>query len=138
MNKYLTIGILVFIVVLLVIYRNKLTLYFSGNAAAAQAPAGAPIITAATPAAVTINRDRILKRGITGEEVRLLQLLLGVTADGIFGPVTEAALEEQKCDIQTTLNSFPDQTCEIADVDDAGGGDWSSGTVISTFLNVFN
>jgi hypothetical protein len=36
----------------------------------------------------------MLRRGLTGEPVRILQEKLGVTADGIFGPGTEAALIE--------------------------------------------
>jgi peptidoglycan hydrolase-like protein with peptidoglycan-binding domain len=36
----------------------------------------------------------ILKRGLSGEPVKVLQIKLGVTADGIFGPGTETALEE--------------------------------------------
>jgi peptidoglycan hydrolase-like protein with peptidoglycan-binding domain len=35
----------------------------------------------------------ILKRGVSGEPVRRLQTKLGVTADGSFGPATEAALK---------------------------------------------
>lgn len=34
----------------------------------------------------------MLRRGLTGEPVRILQEKLGVTADGIFGKNTEAAL----------------------------------------------
>jgi Putative peptidoglycan binding domain len=36
----------------------------------------------------------ILKRGLSGEPVKVLQAKLAVTADGIFGPGTEAALKE--------------------------------------------
>jgi peptidoglycan hydrolase-like protein with peptidoglycan-binding domain len=36
----------------------------------------------------------ILKRGLSGEPVKVLQTKLGVTADGIFGPGTETALKE--------------------------------------------
>src|SRR5690349_12841998 len=36
----------------------------------------------------------MLRRGLTGEPVRILQEKLGVDADGIFGPGTEAALLE--------------------------------------------
>jgi peptidoglycan hydrolase-like protein with peptidoglycan-binding domain len=35
----------------------------------------------------------ILKRGLAGETVRRLQTKLGITADGEFGPNTEAALK---------------------------------------------
>jgi peptidoglycan hydrolase-like protein with peptidoglycan-binding domain len=36
----------------------------------------------------------ILKRGLSGEPVKVMQGKLGVTADGIFGPGTETALKE--------------------------------------------
>jgi peptidoglycan hydrolase-like protein with peptidoglycan-binding domain len=36
----------------------------------------------------------ILKRGLAGEPVKVLQAKLGVTADGIFGPGTETALKD--------------------------------------------
>jgi lysozyme family protein len=35
----------------------------------------------------------ILKRGLSGEPVKILQAKLGVTADGAFGPGTETALK---------------------------------------------
>jgi peptidoglycan hydrolase-like protein with peptidoglycan-binding domain len=36
----------------------------------------------------------ILKRGLSGEPVKILQAKLGVTADGAFGPGTETALKD--------------------------------------------
>ena len=36
----------------------------------------------------------LLKRGLRGEPVKLLQKALGVEADGIFGPGTEKALRD--------------------------------------------
>ncbi len=36
----------------------------------------------------------ILKRGLSGDPVKVLQAKLGVTADGIFGPGTETALKD--------------------------------------------
>ena len=33
-----------------------------------------------------------IRKGSKGEDVRKLQELLGITADGIFGPVTKAAV----------------------------------------------
>jgi murein L,D-transpeptidase YcbB/YkuD len=35
----------------------------------------------------------VLKRGLSGEPVKILQAKLGVTADGQFGPGTETALK---------------------------------------------
>jgi len=40
----------------------------------------------------------MLRRGLTGEPVRILQETLGVTADGIFGPATDAALRQYQTD----------------------------------------
>lgn len=40
-----------------------------------------------------VNRP-VLRRGSTGNEVKLLQQLLGITADGSFGPQTEAVVKE--------------------------------------------
>lgn len=40
----------------------------------------------------------LLRRGLTGEPVRILQEKLGVDADGIFGPGTEAALIQYQKD----------------------------------------
>jgi len=54
----------------------------------------------------TLNRDLVLKRGSTGNEVRELQRLLGITADGIFGPQTEAKLKAVKFVTQVSLNKF--------------------------------
>jgi murein L,D-transpeptidase YcbB/YkuD len=36
----------------------------------------------------------ILKRGLSGDPVKVLQGKIGVTADGIFGPATETALKD--------------------------------------------
>jgi len=55
---------------------------------------------------VTINKDLWLKKGIKGAEVKELQKLLGVTADGDFGNNTEAALLKRKGTKEITLNNF--------------------------------
>lgn len=60
-----------------------------------------------TPVAtVVLNADLLLKRGMQGYEVKELQRLLNVTADGIFGPMTENALYNRKGVRQITLNQF--------------------------------
>jgi len=48
-------------------------------------PASKPIVSSAWP----------LKNGSRGDSVKQLQSLLGVSADGIFGPITQAALLAQ-------------------------------------------
>jgi putative chitinase len=53
------------------------------------APSAKPITEAVSPPAPTA-----LKRGSSGAEVVKLQRALGITADGAFGPGTEAALKQ--------------------------------------------
>lgn len=129
MNKYLTVGILILVVFLLVFYRNKIMVLF-----AKAKPVAAPAPAVSNPSIEpSLDRDKVLKRGVTGPEVKLLQMWLGVTPDGNFGPVTEAVLQDTKCFSQTTLNSYPDQTCvqfNEDDVDLTTGGDWSGGSDI--------
>lgn len=56
---------------------------------------------------VTLDGNKILKQGVTGQEVsKLQQLLGGLATDGIFGPLTEAALVKRKGVKQITLNQF--------------------------------
>ena len=47
---------------------------------------------------------KTIRKGDTGEEVKVLQSIIGVTADGIFGPVTESRVKEW----QREHNLFPD------------------------------
>lgn len=60
----------------------------------------------ATTPAPALDKGKILKKGSTGPEVKELQKLLGITADGIFGAQTEAALKSKKGVIQITLNEY--------------------------------
>lgn len=61
-----------------------------------------------------LDYNRVLKKGVTGEEVKKLQQLLGnVEVDGIFGPITEAALLARKGVTSISLTQFgqlPDVT----------------------------
>lgn len=71
----------------------------------------------------TLNRERLLSRGSTGAEVSELQRLLRtegetLTADGNFGPITEAALQRRRNRTSTTLNQF---TAEAATGANTGG-----------------
>lgn len=63
---------------------------------------------AASPSpSVSLDGNKILKQGVTGQEVsKLQQLLGGLATDGIFGPLTEAALVKRKGVKQITLNQF--------------------------------
>ena len=53
--------------------------------------AGAPTEDTGSPA--TPRAPKLLERGDTGSAVEEVQRVLGVTADGVFGPITEAAVK---------------------------------------------
>ncbi len=48
------------------------------------------------PSPIVLDKNKTLKKGVKGAEVRELQRLLGITADGDFGPATEKALLKAK------------------------------------------
>lgn len=58
------------------------------------------------PSPIVLDKNKTLKKGVKGAEVRELQRLLGISADGDFGPATEAALLKAKGVTQITLNTF--------------------------------
>lgn len=64
-----------------------------------------PVISTPKPA-ITLNKTLVLKKGSKGNEVRELQKLLGVTADGDFGANTEAALVAKKGVKEISLNQY--------------------------------
>lgn len=131
MTKYITIGIILIAIVLLIVYRNKLTGLFPSSAPPAT-PAATGTTTTTTPP--VLNMDLDLHTGSTGPEVRQLQTWLGgITVDGQFGPKTKAALLTAKCVDHTTLNQYATTTCPdwqnantnaSASGNDAGSG-WS-------------
>lgn len=55
---------------------------------------------------IKLDENKVLKKGVNGEEVKVLQSYLGVSTDGIFGAMTEAALFKLKAVYQTTLKEF--------------------------------
>jgi hypothetical protein len=119
MNKYLTVGILLVVIVLVIVFREKLTALFSPKTPATPQPT--PGTGAPAPAA--LNLTLLLKKGSTGEEVKVLQGYLGVTADGQFGPITENALLAKKGIREVTLanyNQLPDAITIDEDGTDAG------------------
>jgi hypothetical protein len=65
-----------------------------------------PATTTATTTTTTLNKGLVLKKGSTGKEVKELQKLLGITADGIFGAQTETALYNKKKVKQITLGQY--------------------------------
>lgn len=54
----------------------------------------------------TLDKTVVLGEGSKGDEVKALQKILGVTADGVFGPKTLAALKAQTGSAQTSLKSI--------------------------------
>jgi hypothetical protein len=53
-----------------------------------------------------LDRNKLLGKGSKGEEVRALQSLLNVKADGDFGKITLNALQKAKGVTQISLNQF--------------------------------
>jgi peptidoglycan hydrolase-like protein with peptidoglycan-binding domain len=54
----------------------------------------APVIPTPPPASNKPRLFRFLKRGSTGSNVAYLQSVLGIKADGIFGPITDARVRQ--------------------------------------------
>jgi peptidoglycan hydrolase-like protein with peptidoglycan-binding domain len=55
---------------------------------------------------IILNGGLLLKKGSSGYEVKELQKRLGISADGVFGSQTEAALFAKKHVYQITLNQY--------------------------------
>ncbi|MEO4005791.1 hypothetical protein [Flavobacterium sp. CAU 1735] len=63
--------------------------------------------TPTTPTPMVLDRNKVLKKGVSGAEVKELQRLLGgLTVDGSFGTNTENRLKAVKNVIQITLNTY--------------------------------
>lgn len=92
-RNYTIIAVILIIIILLIVFWDKL------KAAIAKKTATIPpsqTNASGSDGAAPLDYNKILKRGDRGEEVKLLQRWLGVTADGIFGPITESALLQKK------------------------------------------
>lgn len=64
--------------------------------------------------ATPINKNLVLKKGSKGKEVKTLQTLMKISADGIFGSQTEAKLMALKGVKQISLNAYPTTKKPIA------------------------
>jgi hypothetical protein len=106
MSKYFYLLLITAAIVLVVIYRNRLTAFFTGSGTATATPP-APANNN-TPAPTQLNYDKLLRKGSTGPEVKQLQYLLAIPTDGIFGDETEGALQYRKGVTEVTLNQFSD------------------------------
>jgi len=122
MTKYYVLAVVVTVIVLVIVFQDKIRGLFSKAAAAVNTQTTTPAAPAgpAAPAAPAgLNYDKLLKQGVNGAETKKLQEWLGVTRDGIFGPQTEAALLAKKGVEQITLNQYQ----QAADVNDNFAGD---------------
>lgn len=124
MKKQHYIAIAIIILIILLIWQRKriaelfkkktATVPPSGNSGGGNGISGA------------LDYNKMLKQGITGDEVKLLQSWLGVTMDGIFGPQTAQALLNRKGTIEITLaqfNAWPDYSPEFLEEYDEDGFD---------------
>ncbi len=64
------------------------------------------ILQTINPNATQLDSNKLLKRGIKGDEVKELQKRLKITADGDFGKITETALLHQKKISQIRLKDW--------------------------------
>lgn len=71
----------------------------------------------------TLNRNKTLSQGSTGPEVRELQRLVGADADGVFGPMTLAALQRAAGVSSTTLAKLPAQIAAVTARNNANAAD---------------
>lgn len=110
MNKYVIVGVILIVIVLAIVFRTKLQAW-AGKAFAAAQPKPSTLPGPGTGSGTAqqpgLDYNKLLKKGVKGPEVTLLQMWLKVTADGDFGPITEAALLEQTGVKQTTLAEYP-------------------------------
>lgn len=113
MKKYLIVGAVVIVIILVIIFQDKIKALFAQNTNTAQATQGGSAAGASGAAAVatTLNYDKLLKKGSTGAEVKKLQEWLQVKADGKFGPITENALQANKCVKEITLGQYNQIQC---------------------------
>jgi len=75
-------------------YINHWFLHFVGQLPATPAPAPAPAPEPAESSPMRSYPGRPVKRGSRGENVKLVQQVIGATPDGSFGPKTEQAVKE--------------------------------------------
>lgn len=101
-THYVVIAVVIIIIILMVVFWDKIKSFFSSEPAkttnTSNTGTGAP------------DFNKLLKKGSKGAEVKILQGWLGVTADGIFGPVTENALKTKKNVTEITLNQYAGAT----------------------------
>lgn len=129
--KYIVVTVIIVLVILAIVFQDKIRGWFTKKPAAAQLETSAGNNAGGGgngSSAPQLNYNRLLKFGSNGAEVRQLQKWLGITADGIFGAQTEAALMARKGVEEITLAQFENS----ADVTEsfAGDGNDSNGDIL--------
>ena len=107
--KYIIVLVIVAIVVAVILFQDKIKSWFTKKPAAVQtdnAAGGGSGSGSGGSSTPQLDKNKLLKFGSNGAEVRQLQKWLGVTADGIFGAQTEAALLARKGVEEITLAAF--------------------------------
>lgn len=133
---YFVLAALVVLLILIVVFRNKITALFSKkDTVTPPVPSGTGSGSAATPATTGLDYDLLLKIGMSGPEVKELQRVIGVTQDGAFGPQTEAAVVQLF--ISKTGSSKKEITLNQAYLL-TGQSENSSGTFFDTYYNLIH
>ena len=105
--KYIIVAVIIVLVIMAIVFQDKIKGWFTKKPAAVQIDNAAGSGSGAgNGGAAALNYNKLLKFGSTGAEVRELQKWLGITADGIFGAQTEAALLARKGVEEITLSQF--------------------------------
>ena len=123
--QYVGIAGLILLLFGLFLFWDKIKAFFSKKT---------PPVTNPTPPAQNsgLNINLLLKNGVyNSEEVKLLQTWMGgITADGDFGPQTEARLMAVKGVKEVTLSTYPSlpntqaAIDEMEDAADSDSGNW--------------
>ncbi len=109
MNNYIKIAIVAIVIVLVVlaiVFQDKIRGWFTKKPAVDNTAGSGSGSGSGGGSTQQLDKNKVLKYGSNGAEVRQLQKWLGITADGIFGAQTEAALMARKGVEQITLAQF--------------------------------
>ncbi len=140
-KKYIALVVFFIVLVVLIVFRNQISAALTKSSTQ---PGKEPQTNPSTPAAVVLDYNKLLRKGMTAAEVKRLQQWLGITADGVFGNQTESALYNKKGVKEITLNEYiniyPDLTGAGSDPADTYGNsddiiNWSTTDPNAGFLD---
>jgi hypothetical protein len=119
---------LLIIIILVILFRTKITDLFKKKTTTVPPSGNSGSGTGSGNNGISgpLDYNKMLKQGVTGNEVKLLQSWLGVTQDGDFGPITAQALLNRKGAIEITLaqfNAWPDWEPEFLSTYEEDGFD---------------